>query len=128
MYSHLYDEAVNAVRRFIKADTGSVIELESTDNGPAAISYNLAMTASAMAVCPRRSDTATLNVAKDDSRSAGWIGPIALNGTVLAGTLMVKTEEEWDVLRRDETKLSDLLRMVGIPPENGRADTHSGKI
>lgn len=112
----------------MEADTGRSIELESTEDGSAAISYNLAMTTSAMAICPRRSDTATLNVAKDDSQRSGQIGPVALNGTILAGTLMVKSEDEWDALRRDERKLSDLLRMVGIPPEIGHVGVHSGKI
>lgn len=111
-------------------DAESNIELESTDDGSAAISYNLAMTTSAMAICPRRSDTVTLNVAslEDDSKGTRRIGPVALNGTILAGTLMVKSEEEWNELRRDEGKLLDLLKMVGIPPENNRANVHSGKI
>lgn len=45
------------------------------------------------------------------------IGPIALNGTILAGTLMVKTEEEWDALRGPDGPwiLGNILREVGIP-------------
>ena len=86
------------------------------------------MTTSAMAICPRRSNAATLDVAKDDSEGTGCIGPVELNGTILAGTLMVKTEEDWNELRRDEGKLSHLLKMVGIPPENSLADVYSGKI
>ena len=45
------------------------------------------------------------------------IGPVALNGTLLAGTVMVKTEEEWNALRGDEgeTRLNKILVDVGVP-------------
>ena len=109
----------------MKAHADNGMKLEATDDGAAAISYNLAMTTSAMAICPRRSETATLGVAEHVSSGAGQIGPVALNGTILAGTLMVKTEKDWNELRRDEGKLFDLLKMVGILPEDG---VHGGKI
>lgn len=46
------------------------------------------------------------------------IGPVALNGTMLAGTLMVKMETEWDALRGDNGAryLKRILEDVGVPP------------
>jgi len=43
------------------------------------------------------------------------IGPIALNGTVLAGTLLVKNETEWDALKNNPSQLLSLLEHIGIP-------------
>ena len=83
------------------------------------------MTTSIMAICPRRSETATLDVAGGNTQEAARVGPVAVNGTILAGTLMVKTEEDWNELRRDRGRLSDLLNLVGLPPENGLASIDS---
>ena len=49
--------------------------------------------------------------------AAKQIGPIAVNGTLLAGTLMVKTEEEWDALRGigGSKSLEDIFGEIGIP-------------
>ncbi|KAJ5291044.1 ATP adenylyltransferase C-terminal [Penicillium angulare] len=83
--------------------------------GPAAISYNLAMTLSTMMICPRRQETARVPV---DLVAAGDIadpGVISLNGTILAGTLMVKAEGEWDTLRSNPEYLNRALRDVGFP-------------
>jgi len=44
-------------------------------------------------------------------------GVISLNGTILAGTLMVKAEAEWDVLRARPELLVNALREVGFPRE-----------
>jgi ATP adenylyltransferase. len=44
-------------------------------------------------------------------------GVVSLNGTVLAGTLMVKAEAEWDVLRASPEILREVLREVGYPRE-----------
>ena len=44
-------------------------------------------------------------------------GLVALNGTILAGTLMVKTEEEWNVLKgpHGPRLLENILEQVGLP-------------
>lgn len=83
------------------------------------ISYNLAMTTSTMIICPRRSEGCVL-IPEHVDQSLGngsGIGPVALNGTMLAGTLMVKTETEWDALRGDNgaTYLKRILEDVGVP-------------
>ena len=49
---------------------------------------------------------------RDDGSDIGFV---ALNGTMLAGTLMVKYQEEWDVLRVEPEKLDTLLEAIGIP-------------
>ncbi|KAJ5675071.1 ATP adenylyltransferase C-terminal [Penicillium maclennaniae] len=84
-------------------------------SGAAHISYNLAMTLSTMMIVPRRAETGTVPV---DMEKAGDIvdpGVVSLNGTVLAGTLMVKAEAEWDVLRAKPELLVKVLREVGFP-------------
>ena len=77
------------------------------------ISYNLAMTTTTMAICPRTSESGRLaNVTTNEDKSSSVV---ALNGTILAGTLMVKTKSEWDRLRQDPEQLRALLRSVGVP-------------
>ena len=68
------------------------------------------MTISAMVICPRRREGNILQ--RDDGSDIGFVG---LNGTILAGTLMVKHQEEWDVLRVEPKKLDTLLEAIGIP-------------
>ena len=72
----------------------------------------------------RRTRPSTLdNLASDNTTKAigstmvSQIGPIALNGTILAGTLMVKTEEEWNLLRGTQGPrlLEGILEQVGLP-------------
>lgn len=77
------------------------------------ISYNLGFTGRAMILCPRISEGP-----KIESFTGNPIGPIALNGTVLGGTLLVKTEEEWETLQNDSSKLRDILGAIGIPSTN----------
>jgi len=80
------------------------------------ISYNLGITDRGMVICPRTSEGLIIETSKGDP-----IGPIALNGTLLAGTLLVKSEVEWDTLRNDESKLKDILGSIGITTDNNAA-------
>lgn len=78
------------------------------DDVPAKISYNLGMTRTSLVICPR--------VAEGDvvrSRDGKEVGRLALNGTVLAGTALVKSEAEWDALRADPGQLRDVLGKIG---------------
>lgn len=79
------------------------------------ISYNFAMTTRRMMICPRRSEGAMIPTTSQ--ATVKQIGPIVLNGTLLAGTLMVKTEEEWDALRGIDgsKRLEGIIGEVGIP-------------
>ena len=79
----------------------------------ASISYNFAMTTTTMAIWPRTSESGRLADATSDEDQSS--GVVALNGTILAGTLMVKTKSEWDRLRQNPEQLRDLLRSVGVP-------------
>lgn len=82
-------------------------------SGPAAISYNLAMTDSMMMICPRRNESSRISVDAAVSRDIADAGIIALNGTILAGTLMVKAEAEWDKLRHNPEALVNVLADIG---------------
>ena len=43
-----------------------------------------------------------------------------LNGTILAGTLMVKAESEWDALRENPQYLMKVLEKIGFPRTDSR--------
>ncbi|KAJ5591849.1 ATP adenylyltransferase C-terminal [Penicillium hispanicum] len=82
--------------------------------GPAAISYNLALTLSTMMICPRRQETARVPVDAVAAPEIADHGVVSLNGTILAGTLMVKAEAEWDALRGNPEILTRILADVGF--------------
>ncbi|OCK81117.1 bis-tetraphosphatase [Lepidopterella palustris CBS 459.81] len=115
IYQALYKAAVTSVYNYIESHPND-LELHSTDDGSLPISYNLAMTTSTMVICPRRREGGILG--RDDGSE---IGSVALNGTVLAGMLMVKHEEEWDTLRAQPEKLDKILEAIGIPLSQGQA-------
>lgn len=102
-YVRLYRRACAATG----LDEGELGDL-AADDVPARISYNLGMTRTSLVVCPR--------VAEGDvvrSRDGREVGRLALNGTVLAGTALVKSEAEWDALRADPGQLRDVLGKIG---------------
>lgn len=115
-YRRLYDAAVESCRGYAGRypdEREKVVEEEGEGEGregAAVISYNLALTTDSMVICPRRREGAVLR---------DGLGPVAINGTVLGGTVMVRTEGEWDALRRGGDGLYDLLKAVGIPVEYG---------
>ena len=80
--------------------------------GSSAISYNLGMTDTSIVLIPRRAEGLVISSPGQEPRNTE---PIALNGTVLAGTLLVKNEFEWTTLKNDETKLSTVLEAIAIP-------------
>jgi len=83
------------------------IEIEK--EGQTTFSYNLAMTTERMAICPRRTEAVAVP-------GGGPESSVALNGTILAGTLMVKHESDWDILRQNPLLLDDMLASVGYAP------------
>ena len=118
LYMRLYKQAASAVKTYqthrLSREDEVVVE-ESKQEGWSEISYNLAMTTSAMAICPRRREDAYIEMGVDDEQQ-NRIGPASLNGTILAGTLMVKTQREWDALREDDgSVLARMLETVGFP-------------
>lgn len=108
IYVSLFRSAVDAV----EAHVGKV---EDPGTGEAQISYNLAMTSSTLVVMPRLAEGAAVF---NDTTPAG---SLSLNGTVLAGTALVKNESEWNALRlnRDSTQLLDVLTKIGVPRAAG---------
>ncbi|KAJ8065061.1 hypothetical protein OCU04_005774 [Sclerotinia nivalis] len=74
------------------------------------ISYNLGLTDKSMVLCPRTAEGLAIKDANGNT-----IGSVALNGTLLAGTLLVKSETEWNAVRKDEEILLDVLKTIGIP-------------
>ncbi|KAJ9132656.1 ATP adenylyltransferase [Coniochaeta hoffmannii] len=85
------------------------VEVEGQSDGEARISYNLAMTRGAMVICPRVSEGGS--VRGEGGEEVGWL---ALNGTVLAGTALVKSRREWDALRRDPSQVAEVLERIGV--------------
>ncbi|TKA51881.1 hypothetical protein B0A49_13108, partial [Cryomyces minteri] len=106
LYTDLYEAAASAVRSYIGSHPGD-LELHSEEGGAAPISYNLALTTAGMMICPRKKEGDLLR--RDDGEE---VGSVALNGTILAGTLVVKDEGEWELLKNDNGKLNELLRAV----------------
>ncbi|KAI9687692.1 MAG: bifunctional AP-4-A phosphorylase/ADP sulfurylase [Bogoriella megaspora] len=109
IYTRLLEAAESSVRSYISAHPNA-LSLHSTENSACPISYNLALTTTFMAICPRKSEGYVLR--RDDKSE---IGIVALNGTILAGTLMVKGEEEWELLKRDKASFDEILGAIGIP-------------
>ncbi|KAI1354630.1 HIT-like domain-containing protein [Xylaria sp. FL0043] len=102
-YLSLYKRAVRA----------AVANVEAVEEGEAQISYNFAMTSTCMALCPRTAESVSIKDANGNE-----IGNVALNGTVLAGTALVKNEGEWDALRSTASMLPGVLGGIGVPSTN----------
>ncbi|KAL2258500.1 hypothetical protein VTK26DRAFT_8165 [Humicola hyalothermophila] len=126
-YLRLYRRACEAVLGCAAvAGDGSGSGSESVGQAggePARISYNLAMTRDVMVVMPRVAEgqTVTATTPGDGDRGDGVepgkreVGKLALNGTVLAGTALVKSQAEWDALRREPEQLKEILGRIGVP-------------
>ncbi|KAK6383538.1 bifunctional AP-4-A phosphorylase/ADP sulfurylase [Exophiala oligosperma] len=78
-------------------------------DGETTFSYNLAITTDRMAICPRSHEAVAVP-------GLGQESSVALNGTILAGTLMVKHEQEWNTLREKPELLENMLASVGYSP------------
>jgi ATP adenylyltransferase len=115
IYNDLYSQCHSAVQAYAKTYPETLIFNESTD-GSSTFSYNLGMTTTSMVLCPRRKEGELLH-----DTDGSEIGFVAFNGTLLAGTLMVKGEREWNYLRKEEGVLDTVLDSIGIP-SNGLKD------
>ncbi|KAK4143108.1 histidine triad-like protein [Dichotomopilus funicola] len=107
VYLRLYQEACHAVLG--DSAKSGVVEM----SGPAKIQYNLAMTRDVMVVAPRVAESRAVSRVSADGRREE-VGRLALNGTVLAGTALVKTQEEWDALRAKPEQLKRVLQGIGV--------------
>ncbi|KAJ6086776.1 hypothetical protein N7467_005690 [Penicillium canescens] len=116
IYTTLYKAAVAATRGCSpQQDTEPV-----STHGASLISYNLAMTRSTMMICPRRQETAVVPIDPAAAADIADPGVLSLNGTILAGTLMVKAESEWNALRENPELLTQVLATVGFPRTDSR--------
>ncbi|KAF1841590.1 Ap4A phosphorylase-like protein II [Cucurbitaria berberidis CBS 394.84] len=111
IYNELYSSAKEFVDKFIAANPEQ-LALHPLNGGDLPISYNLAMTTTGMVLLPRRNEGTMLR--RDDGTDIGFV---ALNGTTLGGTMMVKHQEEWDLLRKKPEMLDSILAAIGIPRE-----------
>ncbi|KKZ62656.1 hypothetical protein EMCG_00339 [[Emmonsia] crescens] len=114
-YLQLYRMAVKAAKQSPDAQLNVGDPENLKIDGPTAISYNLAMTTSRMMICPRKSESAWLPIDPIHRNETLEAGLISLNGTILAGTLMVKAAIEWDVLRKQPDILKPVLEAIGFP-------------
>jgi len=117
IYTTLHEKAFKAAQQFSRSSRTSFSLREATRKGESRISYNMGLTDRVMVLCPRVSESLKLQ-----STEGKMIGPIVLNGTVLGGTLLVKTNEEWQALQNDESKLKEVLGAIGIPSPEADLD------
>ncbi|PKS10389.1 hypothetical protein jhhlp_002140 [Lomentospora prolificans] len=108
VYLGLYRQACVAVAALLgKEEIADGAETQT--GGEARISYNMAMTRHALIICPRLAEGGPV-----------WdggevVGKVSFNGTVLAGTALVKSSVEWDALRNDPMGLFQVLKAIGVP-------------
>ncbi|KAI9671051.1 MAG: bifunctional AP-4-A phosphorylase/ADP sulfurylase [Alyxoria varia] len=122
-YKELYYAAEAAVHTHLELEPDD-FEPEDTHQVPNAlpISYNMVMTTRAMLLCPRRSEGREVRRESGgadsdaDGQQGEVIDSVALNGTILGGTMMVKNEEVWTKLKRDNAEFTRVLEAVGLPP------------
>lgn len=120
IYHQLYDSAKQSVKSW---NGGHSLEHTAVDNTSraASISYNLAMTTNAMALCPRRKESAMIQTTSD-------VGSVAINGTILGGTLMVKDKTEWEALQQGQVMIDDILAEIGIPYLGHLEDSQNSRL
>jgi len=109
VYLRLYRKACEAVLGTANTAATGVGQV----SGEASISYNLGMTRDVMVVVPRIAEGQAVVADVDGQRQE--VGRLALNGTVLAGTALVKTQAEWDALRAEPQQILEVLGRIGVP-------------
>ncbi|KAK2758670.1 bifunctional AP-4-A phosphorylase/ADP sulfurylase [Arachnomyces sp. PD_36] len=119
IYLSLYEASAKVVGNFTGTRRNNVESETRFTGGPTSISYNLAMTTSTMMICPRRSECAMLSLNPETRTDTTDSGLVSINGTILAGTLMVKAEAEWNELRDSSIGLDNILKSVGFPTQAG---------
>ncbi|KAL7911317.1 ATP adenylyltransferase domain-containing protein [Trichoderma velutinum] len=110
-YLRLYKKACQAVAQHAGATGSTSDEIPTT--GETKISYNMAMTKDTIVISPRLSEGSEIK----SSETSSPIGSLALNGTLLAGTALVKSEAEWDALKKSPSELLAILKKIGVPRE-----------
>ncbi|EEH46420.1 uncharacterized protein PADG_02518 [Paracoccidioides brasiliensis Pb18] len=120
-YIQLYRMAVRAAQGIAGPQSKNADPKSLKTEGPSVISYNLSMTTTRMVICPRRSESTWIPIDSKDQNKSREVGLIRLNGTILAGTLMVKVEAEWNALRNQPRILESALKTIGFPDPDLRS-------
>ncbi|KAH8815908.1 Ap4A phosphorylase-like protein II [Xylogone sp. PMI_703] len=107
IYLKMHEQARHAMQQYLTSHSEGDLN-EAVDGSPP-MSYNLGFTDTTLVLCPRIAEGI-----KIPSETGESLGPVALNGTLLAGTLLVKSDAEWNALKNDEAKLKDILTAIGI--------------
>ncbi|KAH7162257.1 HIT-like domain-containing protein [Dactylonectria estremocensis] len=108
-YLRLYRQACQAVA----THSGSTrAEEEAPSEGETRISYNMAMTKDTLVILPRLAEGSKIK-----GKGGQELGTLSLNGTVLAGTALVKTVAEWEALKNDPEGLLQVLKEIGLTDE-----------
>ncbi|EEU39728.1 uncharacterized protein NECHADRAFT_39463 [Fusarium vanettenii 77-13-4] len=84
---------------------------EPSLKGPSRISYNLAMTKDTMVLLPRLSDKIHLQ----DAEGKPFGIKLSVNGTILAGTVLVKEERDYQIIQKFPGALKRGLERIGVP-------------
>ena len=111
IYNRLYDASFAAVQKY-QREHPDALELHDTADGSSPFSYNLGMTTSAMVMCPRRREATALEFIDNVT-----LAIVALNGTLLGGSMLVKTQGEYDFLRKTPELVDEVLEGIGIPKD-----------
>jgi ATP adenylyltransferase len=107
LYLDLYARALRAVEQY----NSEAVAPESRQPTMARISYNMAITDAALVLCPRLAEGGDIS-----DRDGNIIGSVSLNGTILAGTILVKSEAEFHALStNDDDILNHILSKIGVP-------------
>lgn len=114
VYLRLYRRACEAVLGVGGVDGVVDEDGQRVEGVEARVDYNLAMTREVMVIAPRVGEGAAVTVPGEGGERRE-VGKLALNGTVLAGTALVKTQAEWDALRGDPEQLVEILGRIGVP-------------
>jgi ATP adenylyltransferase len=115
VYKLIYHECEKAVEQYVQVNPEEAylykpVPTASPQANESSFSYNLAMTTTRMMIVPRRNEGHLLT--KEDGSEIGFV---ALNGTLLGGTLMVRGEREWQWLKSKPEALDQALGAIGIP-------------
>jgi ATP adenylyltransferase len=105
IFSDLLDRTKSAWSAFHEDSDSSDDDVSEED-----FSFNMGITTEGIVLAPRIQESAILKASNGRE-----IGTVALNGTMLGGTLMVKRKEEWDFLRSTPNVLDNILEKLGIP-------------
>ncbi|KAK5084288.1 bifunctional AP-4-A phosphorylase/ADP sulfurylase [Lithohypha guttulata] len=93
-------------------DLSNIDKISMSPDKGTAFSYNLAMTTEIMAILPRKAEAGVITGTSD--------GIVFVNGTVLAGTMMVKSEDDFARLREEPELVQQVLRHITYPVRTTR--------